>query len=366
MKRTKKITSLLLALVMAFAMTITAFAAEVKDETQQKGSITIENPVAGHTYTIYRILDLESYDTNEGSYVYKVADGWSSFVESGEGKKFLNTNSDGSVTWVENADPAEFAKLAQDYATKNKITANKSNSLPNNFSGSSIEFTGLDLGYYLVDTTLGSLCSLDTTNPNAKMKEKNTVPENEKTVKENSKKPNEEYGKENDAKIGDTIDFKSEITIYAGTENLVFHDNMSKGLTLDPKSIKVCTDKNATQELENSDDKKNYEIKVKDTASGSGSEESITDGCAFEISFKQAYLDTVLESKPVTLYVVYKATLNENAIIAGDGNSNTSKLDYGEEDNTKSTPPSTTTTYTWDFDVFKYNGENEPLAGAKF
>ena len=27
-----------------------------------------------------------------------------------------------------------------------------------------VAFTGLNLGYYLIDTTLGTLCSLDTTN----------------------------------------------------------------------------------------------------------------------------------------------------------------------------------------------------------
>ena len=49
MKHAKKLASLLLALVMVFAVATTAFAA---DET---GSITIDNAVVGQTYTIYEI-----------------------------------------------------------------------------------------------------------------------------------------------------------------------------------------------------------------------------------------------------------------------------------------------------------------------
>ena len=64
----------------------------------------------------------------------------------------------------------------------------------------------------------------------------------------------------------------------------------------------------------------------------------------------------------------YSATLNEHAVIAGDGNSNTSKLSYGDSSNTQSTPGSSTVTYTWGFDVLKYGNMNESnvLKEAKF
>ena len=54
MKHTKKLASLLLALVMVFAMAVTANAAG------ETGSITISDAVVGQTYTVYQILDLES------------------------------------------------------------------------------------------------------------------------------------------------------------------------------------------------------------------------------------------------------------------------------------------------------------------
>ena len=71
----RKLTSLLLALIMVLAMMVPAFAAG-------EGSITIDNAVVGQTYTIYRILDLESYNTDTNAYSYKANAAWKAFVES--------------------------------------------------------------------------------------------------------------------------------------------------------------------------------------------------------------------------------------------------------------------------------------------
>ena len=89
-----------------------------------------------------------------------------------------------------------------------------------------------------------------------------------------------------------------------------------------------------------------------------------TDGHTFDITFTQKFCDTLKANDQIV--ISYTATLNENAVIAGDGNPNTSKLSYGDG---SVTPDSQTTTYTWDVDVFKYtkNGEAEAaLAGATF
>ena len=51
MKQMKKLASLLLALIMAFAMTATAFAANNNSHT-----ITITNEKSGHTYTAYQVF----------------------------------------------------------------------------------------------------------------------------------------------------------------------------------------------------------------------------------------------------------------------------------------------------------------------
>ena len=68
MKHARKLASLLLALVMVFALAVTAFATE--PATPTTGTITVENPVEGQTYTAYKIFDV-TYDGN-GNYAYRI------------------------------------------------------------------------------------------------------------------------------------------------------------------------------------------------------------------------------------------------------------------------------------------------------
>ncbi len=185
---------------------------------------------------------------------------------------------------------------------------------------------------------------------------KTEEPENEKTVEEDS---THSYGNKNDAAIGQTVNFKSTVTLPVGSGSIVFHDTMSTGLTpyKAEGEIKVYTDEAMTAEL----DTANYTVNT-----------SPTDGCAFEVSFAQAYLDGLTEKTVV--YVKYAADVNAYALIgAGSGNPNTSILSYGDGDSIRTTPPSTTRTYTWGIDVLKYTeaviGETNtefPLSGARF
>ena len=330
----KKILSIALVLIL---MLTVAFA-----ETTG-GSITINDAVVGQTYTIYQILDLESYNASANAYAYKATTAWSTFINSDAIKgTYVEVDAQGYVTWKDGADAAAFAKAAQEYAKKNSI-ANQGSVTA---TTTTVSFTGLDLGYYLVDSTLGTLCSLDTTNPNVVMEEKNEVPTNVKTVQEDS---TNNYGDKNDADIGQTVNFKSTITAQAGAENYVFHDTMSAGLTY--TGVTGIT-LNGTAV-----DASNYTVVTT----------GLTDDCTFEVRFTQAFCDTLKANDQIV--ISYTATLNENAVIAGDGNPNTSKVSYGDSSNTKYTPDSQTKTYTWDVDVFKYTkvGETETaLAGATF
>lgn len=58
MKASKRILSLLLVLMIVLSLSVTAFAAET-------GTITVDNPVTGETYTAYKIFDV-SYN-NDGA-----------------------------------------------------------------------------------------------------------------------------------------------------------------------------------------------------------------------------------------------------------------------------------------------------------
>ena len=342
MKHVKKLASVLLALVMALALTATAFA---EGET---GSITINDAVKDQTYTIYQILDLESYNASANAYAYKATTAWNTFINRDDIKgTYVEVDAQGYVTWKTGADAAAFAKAAQKYAKDNSITNQGSVAA----TTTTVSFTGLDLGYYLVDTTLGTLCSLNTTNPDVVMEEKNEVPTNVKTVEEDS---TGNYGEKNDADIGQTVNFKSTITAQAGAENYVFHDTMSAGLTY--TGVTGITLNGTTV------DASNYTVVT----------EGLTDGCTFEVRFTQAFCDTLKANDQIV--ISYTATLNENAVIAGEGNPNTSKVSYGDKGDAShtpsgTTPPSETVTYTWDVDVFKYtkDGETEKaLADAKF
>ena len=337
MSNTRKLVSLLLAVVLTLGLTALGYA---EGET---GSITINDAVVGQTYTIYQILDLESYNASANAYAYKATTAWNTFINSDAIKgTYVEVDAQGYVTWKDGADAAAFAKAAQKYAKDNSITNQGSVTA----TTTTVSFTGLDLGYYLVDTTLGTLCSLDTTNPNVVMEEKNEVPTNVKTVEEDS---TGNYGEKNDADIGQTVNFRSTITAQAGAENYVFYDTMSAGLTY--TGVTGITLNGTTV------DASNYTVVT----------EGLTDGCTFEVRFTQTFCDTLKANDQIV--ISYTATLNENAAIAGEGNANTSKLSYGDSSNTKYTPDSQTKTYTWDVDVFKYtmNGETEKaLADAKF
>lgn len=50
-----------------------------------------------------------------------------------------------------------------------------------------VTYSGLDLGYYLVDSSMGTLCALTTTNPTVEINEKNTAPTVEKKVGSSAK-----------------------------------------------------------------------------------------------------------------------------------------------------------------------------------
>ena len=348
MKYVRKSLTLLLALILVLALGGTAFA---EGET---GSITINDAVVGQTYNVYQILDLESYNASANAYAYKATTAWNGFINHSDIKgTYVSVDDQGYVTWVEKADVVAFAKAAQKYAKDNSIT----NQGTVTAATATVSFTGLDLGYYLVDTTLGTLCSLDTTNPNVTMEEKNEAPTNEKLVEEDSmvgKEGVDAWGTTNDADIGQTVNFKSTITAQAGAENYVFHDTMSAGLTYTGVTGITLNDTTV--------DASNYTVVT----------EGLTDGCTFEVRFTQAFCDTLKANDQIV--VSYTAVLNEKAVIAGNGNPNESKLSYGDKGDAThtpsgTTPPSKTTTYTWDVDVFKYtlNGETETaLAGATF
>ena len=335
----KKIASLLLVLATVLTMTVTAFAAQ--EGTLNGGSITINDAVPGETYNIYQLLYLESYNAETNAYSYKANSAWKTWLETQTA--YISFNEEGYVTWVEGAEAAAFAKLAQAQAAT--MTADGTAVAPaavEDAAYSTVKFDDLKLGYYLVDTSLGALCSLDTTNPDVIMEEKNEVPTIDKQVKEDS---DNTWGDENTAQIGDTVEFKTTIHAKKGAQNYVLHDEMSDGLTLNPDSISVAAGANTL-------------VKGTDyTVVTSG----LADNCDFHIVFAQAFLDSI--STDTDIVVTYTAVLNEKAVISTDANTNKTKLNYGDKSETQWDE---TKTYTFKLDIVKTNSEKKLLTGAKF
>ncbi len=352
MKLIKKIAAIMFAFMMVVSMSCNVKADE-GTTTTEKGTITINNAVDEQTYTIYKLLDLESYEPKKneqgeeiGNYSYKPNKDWNSFISTAkdsEGINYFDVDENGYARWnVNETKTAEFAQKALAYATTNSI-ANKGTTTAQNNTAS---FNNLDLGYYLVDSSVGALCGLNTTNPTATIEEKNGVPSVEKKIVQNNTDVESNF-----ANIGDTVYFKTTITAKSGAENYILHDTMDKaftfnddivvqsnGVTIGFSNYTIYYDKNNTEKTK-----------------------LVGDNCTFEIRFTKDYLDTLANDQNIV--VTYSAILNGDANI-GRGDHNATHLTYGDNKNTVDV---TTTTYTSQIKVLKYTGDTtHVLAGAKF
>lgn len=335
MKKTfKKLFAALLAAALVLAMAVPAFA--VTNAT--KGSITISKTVTDETYTIYRMFKLDSYNAESNTYSYTVESDWEGFFKTGAGGNYITLDGQNHPTWTaadenDSTTVAAFAKAALAWAADKKISGTKETA-----TGDTVTFSNLDLGYYLVDSSLGALCGLNTTNPDATIKEKNEKPEIKKEVQTSAG----DWSSENNAKIGDTVEYKVEIKVADGAQKYTVTDTMSKGLTFNSTSLKVAVGSTfATADAD-------YTL----TPTKNG----------FTLELPESYVSTL--TKGTVILVTYNATLNKDAVIDGDGNTNKVTLSYGNHQNTV---PSEVTTKSYQFDLVKVDGTtNKLLDGAEF
>lgn len=332
----------LLAVAMVCAMAIPAFAAGGAGATTGEGKITIDNAVIGHTYKIYRILNLQ-YNETAKSFRYEKNDKWGAFVDEQSDKLAVDAN--GVVTWKKGVSaekdgaPIKALAIAAGQYVKDQGTAFAADD-SKEATSSTVTFDNLPLGWYLVvsDLTNDAICSIDTTAKQVTIKEKNGVP----TVTKEVEYASGSWGEGNDGNVGDTVNFQTTIYVTDGNPtNYVLHDKMSNGLNFKEDSIVV---------------KKN------DKPFTDYTKETPTDGCTFEIKFNK---DSLQPNDKVV--VTYSATINSNAVVGTTGNENETWLKYGESGETI---PSKTKTYTWKFNILKYftdsNNEKQYLADVEF
>ena len=231
MKRTRKLASLLLALVMVFALATTAFATG----TTTTGSITVDNPVADRTYTAYKIFDVV-YDAAKEHYSYTIDknSAWFNTVQTYATTENGQTLAQvpGTTTYVVTTTDA-FSAPAFAAALKAALDAGTTT-----FTGTELTKSGTpekasatvdELGYYFVSSNTGALCNLTTTNSDVTIHDKNDMPF-EKTDNKVSADVGETVNYTITGKVPDTTGFE--------TYTYEIADTMSDGLTF-KKDVKV-------------------------------------------------------------------------------------------------------------------------------
>ena len=351
MKHIKKLASLVLALVMVFALATTAFAAETY-------SITINNSAEGHTYEAYQIFTGDLVEKDGTKILSNIV--WGSGI-SEAGQTALGDAAAKAETLKTEDDAKAFAKAVAPYLT---TAAGSTNTV----TDGKYVISGLAAGYYLVKDQDGSLTGdadayteyiikvvSDTT-----ATPKSSVPTVEKKVKDtnDSTGVTSDWQDSADYDIGDSIPFQLKATLANNvssytTYKVVFHDTLSKGLTYN-NDAKVYIDGTETNGFTvtatvNADGTTTLTVSCDDVkALGAGNSSVIT--------------------------VDYTAKLNENAVLGSAGNPNEVYLEYSNNPNkseagnneTGNTPEDTVIVFTYKTIINKVDGENKPLTGAAF
>ena len=352
-KAMKKLMAAMLAIAMVMAMAVPAFAADEAGSTNN-GKITIDNAVTGMTYNVYRILNVDTHNSDYSSIVYKTNTKWKDFIETVKDTYFDDISEDGVVKVKSSLTEADAKNLA--YSAKQWLDSHSNitaDAEPIMATSKDVTFDSLPLGYYMVvstgwDSSVNVVCSLDTTKNEVTIHEKNGQPTIDKEIIEDNNSV-----KQNDASIGDIVKFQTTVTVTDGNPlKYIVTDDMSAGLTFIGK---------------NSTDSEHQLSVTVNGQSFTSDKYTVTEGGdhTFTVTFKDVDGKSVLNPNDVVV-ITYYAVVNENAVIAGTGNTNKTDLSY----NDKPGNSSSTTTYVWKIDAYKFttnaDGNTEALGGAQF
>lgn len=331
MLEVRKPFAILLVLVMVFAMSATAFAAE--GSTGQTGTITVENPIAGQTYTAYKIFDV-TYNGEAYAYTIDADSQWYSDVAAfaareGSGLTLTKAvNESGGIIFVATID-SSFSPAAFAAALKAAAAGKDGKTL----SGDKPTATGLELGYYFVTSSSGALCNLTTTDPVANIYDKNDV-------------PFEKVDDAADVEVGQTVNYTitGKVPDTTGFTSYTYRitDTMTDGLTFN-KDVSITIGGEALTG--------NYDISYTDNG--------------FTLDIDVLKLKSLIAKE---IKVTYSAVVNTNAIAQTEKNSATLYYsnDPTNEESGKTTPPQEETVYSAQIVINKINQDEEKLASARF
>lgn len=346
MKRVKRVLALLAAFALVLAMAVPAFA-----DGANQGTISVPAG-SSHTYRVYQIFTGD-YSNGKLSNVK-----WGQNSKNREGASVGGKVSEdvlNQLAAVVNDSDAKKLEVIEKYAdldNKEFATVTHSNSAK------------VAPGYYLFkDTTTTAENEVYITEVvgNVLIKAKNSnVPGFEKKLKDTNDTEGTTTGWQDvaDHDIGDAILFKLEGTVpddYVEYDSyyFAFHDKEESGLTFKKDSVKVYVgDAEITT---------GFDVKT-----------STNDGCSFEVVFSNLK-DIAAVQAGSKIRVEYTATLNDNAVIGGNGNLNKAQLEYSNKpsvtDSRGKTVWDNVVVFTYQVVVNKYAnsvGENNKLKGAEF
>lgn len=389
MKKARKLTAVLLSLVMLLALVVPASAAE-------NYSITIHNDKTGHTYEAYQIFagtvssDEETNGETGGPMLGDIT--WGSGVngetllaalKAANAEKYdaCTTAADVAEALGAETATAEDAAAFADIAAQHLTTAAKTATAPNDDGNYIIE--GLDAGYYLVkdslqedDNQTGQVLSdyivqvlgnvtMDPKDSDIPTLEKKVYDE-EFAVNDEAKTYGEGYNDVADWNIGDRVPFKligsiPDMDAY-DTYQYIFHDTISAGLRLDMDSFDVYVAQEKNQDPValgwTEIPAANYELTP------------TADGFTLTIDNLKNF-PYVNDDGRNYILVFYDAVLNENAEIGLPGNENSAYLEFSNNpngDGTGRTEDDKVIVFTYELDGTKVDGANvdTKLEGAQF
>lgn len=359
-----------IATVFGLAATTVATANAAGDNATLTVS-TKDAKFAGKTVNAYKMFSA-TVSSDGGAVSHTLNDAWKPFFKNSVGltdvtDANVNDKANDYVSKLKDSALTAFAAKASNWAqTKtNNITADATATVSKNAATDgkyTATFTGLDYGYYVVavpGATLAdakgqyaALVRVHSTTVGVDIK--GDLPTVDKKVQVNGTGQNA-----TDAKIGDTLKFTLASTIpdmsAYNTYTFNFKDTLSKGLTFGQVDS----------------------VKVGDTALTVGTDYTVTTPTASDNTLAVAMKDFKAKQqanagKKIT--VTYTATLNENAVVGGHGNTNSATIQYSNNpstDGTGESEPSKVRVFTYGFTVDKYTGGSYDdtatrLAGAEF
>lgn len=173
------------------------------------------------------------------------------------------------------------------------------------------------------------------------------------------------------ANIGDIITYQVPVLAVvpdAGLTQLGITDTMSKGLTFQKAGATAAsTDVDVYTGIEINEDNKvdtsNYSV-----SATTDEESGVT---TLTVNFTLNYLNTVVNTstdKNPNFLFVYRAELNENAVLGTTGNTNSVDMVYNYTNNPLpvTVEGETTTVYTWGIDLTKQGDDGDSLVGVQF